>query len=129
LANVVDRASILAPSVTLKSLVESKENSMIRVVAIVTAKPGRREDVLALFKANVPAVLEEKGCVEYTPVVDAPGIGPFQAKLGPDTFVVIETWESAEALAAHAAAPHMVAYGKAAKDLLASRTIHVLSPA
>jgi quinol monooxygenase YgiN len=129
LANVVDRASILPPGAMLKSLVESKENSMIRVVAIVTAKPGRREDVLALFKANVPAVLEEKGCVEYTPVVDAPGIGPFQAKLGADTFVVIETWESAEALAAHAAAPHMVAYGKAAKDLLASRTIHVLSPA
>jgi quinol monooxygenase YgiN len=62
-------------------------------------------------------------------VVDAAGIGPFQAKLGADTFVVIETWENAEALAAHAAAPHMVAYGKAAKDLLASRTIHVLSPA
>jgi hypothetical protein len=64
LANVADRASILPPGATLKSLFESKENSMIRVVAIVTAKPGRREDVLALFKANVPAVLEEKGCVD-----------------------------------------------------------------
>ena len=102
---------------------------MIRVVAILTAKPGRREDILALFKANVPAVLEEKGCLEYAPVLDAEGGGPNQSKLGPDTFVVIETWESLEALDAHRVAPHMVAFGRAAKDMFASRTIHVLSPA
>jgi quinol monooxygenase YgiN len=100
---------------------------MIRVIAILTAKPGKRDDILALFKANVPAVLAEKGCLEYTPVVDAEGGGAHQAKLGPDTFVVIETWESLQALDAHRAAPHMVAFGKAAKDLFASRVIHVLT--
>ncbi len=102
---------------------------MIRVVAIVTTKPGLREDVLKLFRANVPAVLAEKGCIEYGPNIDAEGAGPIQTKMGPDTFVVIETWESPEALAAHAASPHMAAYGKATKDMLASRVIHVLSPA
>ena len=102
---------------------------MIRVIAVVTAHPGRREEVLALFRANVPAVLQEKGCLEYGPTVDADGFGSFQTKFGPDTFVVIETWESAETLAAHAASPHMIAYGKASKEMIASRAIHILAPA
>jgi quinol monooxygenase YgiN len=100
---------------------------MIRVVAVISANPGRRDELLALFRANIPAVRAEKGCIEYAPHVDASGIGPFQAKFGPDTFAVIESWESPEALVAHIAAPHMAAYGRAAKELIASRAIHVLS--
>jgi quinol monooxygenase YgiN len=102
---------------------------MIRVVAIVTAKPGRREEILAAFPANVPAVRAEKGCIEYGPAVDADGFGSFQAKMGPDTFVVIETWADADALKAHAMAPHMITYGEKTKDLIASRAIHILTPA
>jgi quinol monooxygenase YgiN len=102
---------------------------MIRVVAVITAKPGRREELLALFRANVPAVRAEKGCIEYAAHVDAAGIGPFQTKFGPDAFVVLESWESPEALAAHAVAPHMAEYGRMAKDLIAGRAIHVLSAA
>jgi quinol monooxygenase YgiN len=45
-----------------------------------------------------------------------------------DTFAVIEKWESVEALKAHAAAPHMAAYGAKTKELIATRVIHVLSP-
>jgi quinol monooxygenase YgiN len=100
---------------------------MIRVVAIITAKPGRREEVLTAFRANVPAVLAEKGCLEYGPTVDAEGFGSFQAKMGPDTFVVLETWESADALKAHAAAPHMAAYGQKTKDMIVNRAVHILS--
>ncbi len=102
---------------------------MIKVVAIVTAKPGRREDVLVAFRAIVPTVRAESGCVEYGPTVDAEGFGSFQTKMGPDVFVVLETWENAQALQAHAAAPHMAAYGAKTKDLIASRAIHILSPA
>ena len=102
---------------------------MIHVVAIVTTKPGHRDAVLEAFRANVPAVHAEAGCIEYGPAIDAPGMGPIQTKLGEDTFVVIEKWESAEALAAHAKAPHMAAYAAKVKDMLASRIIHVLSPA
>jgi quinol monooxygenase YgiN len=101
---------------------------MIRVVAIITAKPGRREEFLALFLANVANVRAEKGCLEYQPVVDAEGGPSFQAKIGPDVFIVIETWENLEALNAHAAAPHMLAYNKKAKELTADRAIHVLAP-
>jgi len=42
---------------------------------------------------------------------------------------VVEKWESAEALKAHAAAPHMAAYGAKVKAMVANRVIHVLSPA
>ena len=102
---------------------------MIHVLAIVTAKPGRREEVLGHFRANVPAVHAETGCIEYGPAVDLEGFGPAQTPLGPDTFVVIEKWESAEALKAHAAAPHMAAYAAKTREFLASRVIHVLAPA
>jgi quinol monooxygenase YgiN len=102
---------------------------MIHVIAIITTKPGLREQVLAAFRANMPAVHAETGCIEYGPAIDAPGMGPIQTPVGPNTFVVIEKWESAEALKAHAAAPHMAAYAAKVKDMLASRVIHVLSPA
>ncbi len=102
---------------------------MIHVLAIITTKPGMRDAVLDLFRANVPAVLAEQGCIEYGPAIDAEGLGGFQAKLGEDTFVAVERWESVDALKAHAAAPHMAAYGAKTKDMLVSRVIHVLSPA
>ncbi len=102
---------------------------MIHVIAIITAKPGMRATILDAFRANMPAVHAEDGCIEYTPVIDADGIGPFQTKCGPDTFIVVEKWASADALAAHAAAPHMKAYGAKVGHLVAMRAIHVLSQA
>lgn len=102
---------------------------MIHVIAVITAKPQKREEVLRHFRANVPAVRAEKGCIEYGAAVDADPALPIQTKYGPDTFVVVEKWESMDALKAHAAAPHMAAYGAKTKELLASRVIHILSPA
>ena len=37
---------------------------MIHVIAIITAKPGKRDEILRHFRANVPAVRAEKGCIE-----------------------------------------------------------------
>jgi len=99
---------------------------MIHVLAMITAKPGMRDAVLGHFRANMPAVHAEDGCIEYGPAVDADG---FPALLGADTFVVIEKWESAAALKAHAAAPHMAAYAAKTREMVAERKIHVLSPA
>ncbi len=102
---------------------------MIHVIAFIKAKPGKREAILEAFRANMPAVHAEQGCIEYAPAVDADGFGGFQAKIGPDGFVVIEKWESADALKAHSRAPHMTAYGAKVKDLIEERVIHVFSPA
>jgi quinol monooxygenase YgiN len=100
---------------------------MIHVVAIITTNPGQRETVLQAFRANVPAVHAEDGCIEYGATVDADA-GGFQTKFGPDTFVVVEKWASLEALKAHAASPHMAAYAAKTKPMIANRVIHVLSP-
>lgn len=102
---------------------------MIHVIAVITAKPGMRESILQAFRANVPAVKAEQGCIEYGAAVDAEPALKFQTQYGPDTLLVIEKWESIDALKAHAAAPHMAAYGAKTKDMIASRLIHILSPA
>jgi len=102
---------------------------MVHVLAFITTQPGLRDAVLDAFKANVPAVHAEDGCIEYGATVDTEDAGPIQTEIGPDTFVVVEKWESMDALKAHAASEHMAAYGAKVKDMLESRVIHVLSPA
>jgi quinol monooxygenase YgiN len=102
---------------------------MIHVIAVITAKPGQRESILQHFRANVPAVKAERGCIEYGAAVDADPALSIQTKWGPDTFLVVEKWESMDALKAHAAAPHMAAYAAKVKDMIASRVIHILQPA
>lgn len=102
---------------------------MIHVIAVITTKPGQRAAVLGAFKANVPNVRAEQGCIEYVATVDAePALGN-QTEFGPHTFVVIEKWESHEALQAHFKAPHMAAYADKIRDLVANRVIHVMTPA
>ena len=102
--------------------------SAVHVLAVITAKPGKREEILTAFRANVPAVHAEDGCIEYGATVDAEGVG-FATPYGPETFVVIEKWASLDHLKAHAASPHMKAYGDKTKELIESRVIHVMSPA
>ena len=102
---------------------------MVHVIAVISAKPGLRDSILQAFRANVPAVKAEQGCIEYGAAVDIENGPGFQKKYGPDAFVVIEKWASMDALKAHAAAPHMAAYAAKTKDMIASRMIHILSPA
>ncbi len=102
---------------------------MIHVLAIITAKPGMRDTILAAFRANMPAVHAEKGCIEYQPVIDVENFGAIQTPLGPDSFVVVEKWATADDLKAHGAAPHMAAYAAKTREHVASRVIHVLKTA
>jgi len=99
---------------------------MIHVLAIITTKPGMRAQILAAFHANMPAVHAEDGCIEYQPVIDVDNFGAIQTALGPDSFVVVEKWATADALKAHGAAPHMAAYAGKTREHIASRVIHVL---
>jgi quinol monooxygenase YgiN len=101
---------------------------MIHVIAVITAKPGQRERILQAFKANVSAVRSEHGCIEYQATVDAQDAGPAQTAFGSDSFVVVEKWQDMAALQAHAGSAHMAAYGASTRELIAKRTIHILSP-
>jgi len=99
---------------------------MIHVLAIITAHPGKRTQLLELFQAVIPTVREEQGCIEYGVGVDVPNADP---AFGPETYVVVEKWASLETLKAHSIAPHMKAFGAAAGGLIAKRAVHVLQPA
>ena len=102
---------------------------IVNVVAKITTKPGMRDEVLRIFKDNIPHVLAEDGCIEYGPTTDMEGVGQFQTPIGPDAYVVIEKWESLDHLMSHAASEHMKAYAAKTKPLIANRTIHVLNTA
>jgi quinol monooxygenase YgiN len=99
---------------------------MIHVVAFLTAKPGQRGAVLDALRDNLASVRAEDGCIEYGAALDADAS---PAKFGDDVIVVLEKWATPEALAAHAAAPHMKAYAAATRHLIERRAIHVLTPA
>ena len=101
--------------------------TMIHVTAIITAVPGKRSELLDAFMQIVPLVHAEKGCVEYVPVTDASNAGKAQTELGPDTFMVVEKWETMDDLKAHSVSEHMVNYGKNAGHMVADRVIHILS--
>ena len=101
---------------------------MIHVIAIITAQPGKRDELLKVFTDLVPQVHAETGCIEYQPVVDSNESGS-QSKLGPDTYMVIEKWETLADLEAHSKADHMTAYGAKMGALMTGRQIHVLSNA
>jgi quinol monooxygenase YgiN len=102
---------------------------MIHVVATITAKPGKRDALLAEFHRIVPLVRAEKGCIEYGPTVDIASGMSVQGPLRQDVAVIIEKWESLDALKAHTAAPHMAEYRERVKDLVESVTLQILTPA
>ena len=101
---------------------------MIHVIAQVEVKEDQQDAFLQEFKKIVPAVLEEKGCLEYGPTVDAATDLERQHR---DTHMVtiIERWETLDDLKAHLVAPHMNTYREKVKDLVISARLNVLRPA
>ena len=62
---------------------------MIDVIASIRIKSGHRDEFIEKFKANLPAVLAEDGCIDYYPAVDAESGLSAQAT-DPDTVTVVE---------------------------------------
>jgi quinol monooxygenase YgiN len=102
---------------------------MIHVIATLEFEPGKRDFVLAEFRKIVPLVRAEAGCLEYAPAIDADTGMAVQHRIGPDSLMVIERWETLEALQAHDVAPHMQAYRAKVKPYIRGREIRVLTPA
>lgn len=101
---------------------------MIHVLATIHVGPGKRDAFLAEFHELVPTVLAEDGCVEYGPAIDA--VTELDAQVTDEnTVTVIEKWESLEALQAHLAAPHMVAFRETVKELVTGTELKILQPA
>ncbi len=101
---------------------------MINVIAALHIKEGRVAEFLEIFKANVPNVLKEKGCIEYVPTTDA-ATGLAVQEKDANVVTIVEKWNSLEDLQAHLGAPHMLAYGEKVKGMLEKRSIKILSAA
>ncbi|MBC8355604.1 MAG: antibiotic biosynthesis monooxygenase [Planctomycetes bacterium] len=102
---------------------------MIYVIATVEIAEGKRAEFVTAFRANVPNVLAEVGCIEYEPTVDLATDISAQADARPNFLTVVEKWESLDALNAHLVAPHMLSYREGVKHLVKGVSIQVLEPA
>ena len=87
---------------------------MIYVIATTPMKPESREDFIRGHKACIAETLKEKGCVAYeghTTIHD------------PNTYVVVERWETRDDLTAHSKAPHIKVWREYSTPLRASPTV------
>ena len=98
---------------------------MINVIASIHIKAGHLVEFIAIFKSNVPKVLEEKGCIEYLPTTDfATGLPP--QELDEHIVTILEKWNSLEDLQAHLASSHMLEYKEDVEHMVEKVTFKVL---
>jgi quinol monooxygenase YgiN len=101
---------------------------MLTVLASIYIKAGNLDKFLEIFKANVPNVRAEKGCISYTPMID------YDSKLEPQEInenlvTIVEQWEDMAALNEHLAASHMLEYKENVKDIVEKVTLKILQDA
>jgi quinol monooxygenase YgiN len=76
----------------------------IRLLVLIDVKPGLRSQQDSAFRHLAPIVRAEPGCLQY----DIHGVEGY-----PERFVILEEWESREALDAHDGSAHMAAADQA----------------
>ena len=101
---------------------------MIHVLASITVKASERDAFLEIFKANVPKVLKEEGCLEYSATVDFPTEVPIQ-EANPNIVTVVEKWETFPHLQAHFTAPHMLDYKAKVEGMVEDVSLKILEDA
>ena len=99
---------------------------MIHVVARITATPGNRDALVAAFKALLPEVHAEEGCIAYVPTVDATTDIDRQEAVDAEVVTIVEKWASLKHLKAHLAAQHMLAFRERAGELIAGAELRIL---
>jgi len=101
---------------------------MIHVIANIAVCPGRLEEFLEVFAANVPAVLAEDGCLRYETTMDVDSGIRSQGGVRENMVTVVEAWRDLDALSAHLQAAHMRDYKAKTKDMVEGVTLQVLKP-
>jgi len=101
---------------------------MINVIASIRVKKGRISDFLIIFKALLPNVRTERGCIEYFPAVDVDA-GLSSQILNNNVVTIIEKWEDLGTLRDHLAGPHMQAYREHVKDVVEDVSLRILQEA
>ena len=104
------------------------ENKNDKRNSIHFSKSSERDAFIEIFKANVPKVLEEEGCVEYSATVDFQTNIPIQ-ETNANVVTVIEKWESLPHLEAHFNAPHMLEYKSKVEGMVEDVSLKILGDA
>ena len=82
---------------------------LLTVVAYMKAAPGKRDELARELEALIEPTTKEHGYVNYD---------LHQGVEDPDVFIFYENWESAAALDAHLATPHLVHFADLSSGLL-----------
>ena len=98
---------------------------MINVLASIKVKDSCKDAFLEIFKLNIPNVLSEEGCIEYTPTIDFNTDLPPQV-LDSNVVTIIEKWETFEDLQEHLSAPHMLEYKSKVQGLVENVSVKIL---
>ena len=101
---------------------------MLHVIATIELATGKQEAFLEAFRANVPNVLREDGCLEYGSAVDMNTDIGAQLPMRDNVVTVVEKWRDLPALKAHLAAPHMTEYRVRVKDFVKRVSLQILQP-
>jgi quinol monooxygenase YgiN len=98
---------------------------MIRVIAIADVHPGKKAEFMEILNGNIPNVRQENGCLEYVAASDVDaGLG--NQVMDENQVMVIEQWESLDALKAHLETPHMQSFREKVSDLVKGVSLRVL---
>lgn len=92
-------------------------NQPISIVAVLTAKAGKEQQVEQILRACVQPSRAEDGCLSYV-------LNRCIEQAG--RFVFVERWASHEAIALHRHMPHYTAMANALGELLSDRQVYVL---
>ncbi len=83
---------------------------MIIVNATITAKPGKRDEIISKSQDLIKSTRSEPGCISYN---------LYASTENEDALIMIEQWENKEVLDTHMQTDHFKAFGTAIGDILA----------
>lgn len=81
--------------------------SQLNIIATITIKPEYHEAFKPIFKRLVIGSRAEHGCVRYE---------LNQSIENPNIYIVVETWQSKQAIDLHNTTPHFVEFANFAKE-------------
>lgn len=88
----------------------------LTIIATLTAKPGKEEELLSMLKALVAPTRTESGCINYE---------LHRSHEHPGTFIFTESWASADLWEAHKNSPHLVEFSEKQCTVAESWTVFV----
>jgi len=91
---------------------------MTAVIARYTLLDGKADEFQEIVKKLIEPTRKEKGCIFYECA---------RSNDDPQKFVMMENWESREALDEHFKAPHFVELVPKMRALLAERTVEIFT--